>query len=347
MGDLVDMDLQSFSSRYQPELDSELRRMVGDSPLPMYHMMRYHMGWVDVSGKPRHIKGGKRLRPGLCLLACELVGGNWRTALPAAAALELLHNFTLVHDDIEDGDRERRGMPTVWYVWGEAQGINTGDAMHVLARLALLRLDEKDVSPAKALRSARMLDETCLRLCEGQYLDISYEKRADIGTEDYLRMIEGKTAALFGCSLELGALLGTDSEATIEGLGRFGRNLGLAFQVQDDVLGIWGETKVTGKSSASDILKKKKTFPVIHAMRNAEEPLRKELLRIYAQENIRMSDISDVLYILESVDARRTAIEAAERYIQQALFELGRISLSSEARNDLTALAESLLGREY
>ncbi|MBM3133280.1 MAG: polyprenyl synthetase family protein [Chloroflexi bacterium] len=341
------MDLQSLSSRYQPELDRALISMVGNSSLPMYHMMRYHMGWVDASGEPRQKVGGKRLRPGLCLLACESVGGEWRKALPAAAALELLHNFTLVHDDIEDGDRERQGVPTVWHVWGEAQGINTGDAMHVLARLALLSLNGNGVPPEKVLRAARMLDETCLRLCEGQHLDISYEGREDVGIEEYITMIEGKTAALFACSLELGAILGADDGAVVEGLGRFGRNLGLAFQVQDDALGIWGEAKVTGKSAASDILKKKKTFPVIHALRNAEEGLRRELLRIYAQENVRMSDIADVLHILESVDARRITTEAAERYIQQALFELGRTNLSSEARNDLTSLAESLMGRQY
>jgi geranylgeranyl diphosphate synthase type I len=157
-------------------------------------------------------------------------------------------------------------MPTVWHLWGQAQGLNTGDAMHVLARLALLGLEENGISSDKVLRAARLLDETCLRLCEGQYMDISFEERLNIGVDDYLGMIGGKTAALFACSLKLGAMIGTKDEQTIGHMYEFGRNLGLAFQIQDDILGIWGEDNKTGKSRASDIMKKKKTLPVIYGM---------------------------------------------------------------------------------
>lgn len=340
------MNLETLSARYQPDLNDILVAMVGNAALPMYDMIRYHMGWADASGQPRAPKGGKLLRPALCLAACESVGGDWHTALPAAAAIEILHNFTLVHDDIEDGDRERRGMPTVWALWGEAQGINAGDAMHALARLALLRLEEAGYSSRKVIRAARMLDEACLRLCEGQYLDIAYESQTDIEVPDYLSMIERKTAALFACSVEIGALLGADDESVIEGLGRFGRSLGLAFQVQDDALGIWGRSEITGKSCATDILKKKKTLPVIHAMRNADPPLREELLGIYARQTVLPADIPRVLDILESVEAHRYTIEAAERYVQQALSELARVPIEPSARAHLAALAESLLGRE-
>ena len=340
------MKWETLSARYQPELTDTLIHMVGNDSLPMYDLIRYHMGWANASGQPRSPSGGKLLRPALCLAACESVGGDWHSALPAAAAIEILHNFTLVHDDIEDGDRERRGIPTVWALWGEAQGINTGDAMHAIARLALLRLEEAGHPPPKVIRAARMLDEACLRLCEGQYLDIAYESRTDIEVPDYLSMIERKTAALFACSVEIGALLGTDNESVIEGLGRFGRNLGLAFQVQDDGLGIWGHSEITGKSSATDILKKKKTLPVIHAMRNADFPLREELFGIYAQQTLDPADLARVLDILESVGAYRYTVETAEKYVQQALWELSRVPIEPPARDQLAALAESLLGRD-
>ncbi len=340
------MGLENLSARYQPDLNTVLISTVGNTSLPMYAMIRYHMGWVDASGEPRAAKGGKLLRPALCLAACESVGGNWRSALPAAAAIEILHNFTLVHDDIEDGDRERRGIPTIWALWGEAQGINTGDAMHALARLALLKLEETGYPPQKVIRAARMLDEACLRLCEGQYLDIAYESRTDLEVPDYLTMIERKTAALFACSVEMGAFLGTDDEATIEALGRFGRNLGLAFQVQDDILGIWGHPETTGKSSATDIRKRKKTLPIVHALRNASADLRNDLIRLYSGHTIAEDDIPRILAILKSVDAHRNAIETAERYIQQALSELAKAPLDPSAKDRLASLAESLLGRD-
>ncbi len=341
------MKPQELSSRYRADLDEGLRSIVGDSFLPLYHMMRYHLGWVDVDGQARLTSGGKLLRPSLCLLSCEAVGGDWKKAVPAAAALELLHNFTLVHDDIEDGDHERRGIPTVWHVWGMPQGINTGDAMHVLSRLALLKLEEKGVPPPKVLRAARLLDETCLSLCEGQYLDISFEDRLDIGVDDYLKMIGGKTAALFACSLKIGALLGTDDERPIENLSEFGRNLGLAFQIQDDVLGIWGEDSKTGKSTASDILKKKKTLPVVYAFENAGREQIEDLTSIYRQDEIGEKDLAPVLNILEESGARQYSEGIAGKYLDKALEYLAKAEISPSSKQDFISLAGFMVEREY
>lgn len=341
------MNPKTLSSRYQPDLDAELRSMIGDSSLPLYHMMRYHLGWIDASGQERPGKGGKLLRPGLCLLACESVGGDWRQALPAAAALELMHNFTLIHDDIEDEDRERRGIPTVWSVWGQPQAINTGDAMHILSRLALLKLEHNGVPAVKVLRAARLLDETCLRLCEGQYLDISYEKRMDIDIDDYMEMIGGKTAALFACSLKLGALTGTEDEELVEGLNRFGKNLGLAFQVQDDILGIWGEDSKTGKSTASDIRKKKKTLPIVYGIQKAKPDQKEDLLRIYEQNVVADGDIPVVLQVLDDTGAREYVEGVALQYCQKAAENIGKMNIAYSAKSELRSFAESLIGREY
>lgn len=343
------MNPAELAQRYHAELEGELRQVVGDSPLPLYHMMRYHLGWVDVAGEPRRARGGKLLRPCLCLLSCESVGGDWHTALPAAAALELVHNFSLIHDDIEDGDRERRGVPTVWHIWGQPQGINTGDAMHTLAHMVLLRLEEKGVAPRRVIRAAQLLDETCLRLCEGQYLDISYEERMDVRVDDYLAMIAGKTAALLSCSLRLGALVGTDDEGTIEHLARFGENLGMAFQIQDDVLGIWGESRVTGKPSGGDILRRKKTLPVIYGMEQASPEQKADLLGIYsgAARTTNGQSVSVVRGILDALGARQYATQAAGNYFQSAVAEMEKAEIPAQARDDLKSVASSLIGREY
>lgn len=341
------MNLKAPSLRYQPDLEAELRWIVGHSSLPLYHMMRYHLGWVDGSGQSRRTSGGKLLRPSLCLLSCESAGGDWHVALPAAAAVELVHNFFLIHDDIQDEGRERRGRPTVWRVWGQPQAINAGDTMHTLARLALLRLEGKGVAPAKILSAVRLLDETCLRLCEGQYLDMSYEQRLDISIDDYLDMIGLKTASLFECSLKLGALLGTDDERTIEGLGRFGNNLGLGFQIRDDVLGIWGEDEITGKSSAGDLLKKKKTLPVIYGMQMAGPEQRAGLLRVYCGERIIETDIAQAGEVLDGLGARRYADDVAGQYCRKALAELDETSISPSAKDQLRSLAQFMVEREY
>ncbi len=146
-------------------------------------MLRYHLGWEDAEGRPLRSEGGKALRPTLCLLACEAAGGDWRAALPAAAALELAHNFSLVHDDIPDRDPERRHRPAVWSVWGEAQAINAGDALLALSHLAVLKLVPKGVPAERALQAARVLDECTLEIVEGQALDISFEERLDVGED--------------------------------------------------------------------------------------------------------------------------------------------------------------------
>lgn len=342
----MNMDPKTLSSRYQPELDAELGLVIGDSSLPLYDMMRYHLGWIDAFGQERPGKGGKLLRPGLCLYACESVGGDWRQALPAAAALELMHNFTLIHDDIEDDDRERRGVPTVWSVWGQPQAINAGDAMHILSRLALLKLEERGVSTAKVLRAARILDQTCLRLCEGQYLDISYENRMDIGIDDYMEMIGGKTAALFACSLKLGALTGTRDEDLIEVLHRFGKNLGLAFQIQDDILGIWGEDSKTGKSTASDIRKKKKTLPIVYGIEKAKPHQKEHLLRVYQKEIVAERDIPAILQVLSDTGAREYVEWIAKQYCQKAATNVEEMNIASSAKDGLKSVVESLIGRE-
>jgi geranylgeranyl diphosphate synthase, type I len=340
-------NLETTWQRYRTEIEAELKLAVGEAPLPMYDMMRYHLGWIDAQGNPQTAITGKRLRPVLCLLACQAVGGDWRQALPAAAAVELIHNFSLIHDDIQDKSPERRGRATVWHIWGQPQAINVGDGMHALATSSLLRLDDTGIPPRKIVRAARILDEASLKLCEGQYLDISYENRLDIGINDYLEMISCKTAALFRCSLEIGALLGTDDEALLARLKLFGHNLGMTFQVHDDALGLWGDEKVTGKSNTSDIQMKKKTLPIVYALEKTKGEDRELLWSIYQKKVIGPADIETVLHILNRVDAQGYVQGMKDKYYRQAISELNAANISPSAKEDLRAIAAFLLKRQY
>ena len=208
----INSGLSKFFDSYHDKVQAELKQIIGGNASSLYSMLRYHLGWQDEDGHLYYEKSGKLVRPTLCLLSCQAVGGSISQILPAAAAIELIHNFSLIHDDIEDTSYERHHRPTVWKLWGQSQAINAGDSMLTLACLALLRLKQNGVADGKIIHSAQMLTETCLQLCEGQYLDIAYENRLDITIDDYLNMITKKTAALIAASTSLGAYLGTEDE---------------------------------------------------------------------------------------------------------------------------------------
>jgi geranylgeranyl diphosphate synthase, type I len=312
----------------RPELDpaaliaateDEIARLVGDrdeSTRGMYEMVRYHLG-LDGSGP-----AGKRMRPLLGLLAYASITGDYERALPGAAAVELGHNFSLIHDDIEDADVERRHRPTLWSLHGIPQAINTGDAVFVLSRIALHRLTELGFSDTKVLRLMRLYDETCLALCEGQYIDIWTSGHDDPMTVGlYFDMIGRKTAALISAAIEAGALLATDDEAVIARYRAFGWALGLAFQLNDDLLGIWGEEATTGKA-ASDIAKHKKTLPILYAFEQAGPADRRRLGEVYRDPSPAPAEIADAVAILERTGARAYTRDQARRYRDAALAEL-------------------------
>ncbi len=310
-------------------------------------MMRYHLGWEDEQGRPLADAAGKGVRPALCLWACEAVGGCWRQALPAAVALELVHNFSLVHDDIQDGDTERRHRSTVWSLWGQAQAINAGDSLLVLAHSALLRLGDEGLPAPRALAACRVLDEACQELIEGQCLDLSFEAIPDVSPDAYLEMIAKKTGALLEASLHLGALAGCDDEALARRLARCGRLLGLAFQIRDDILGVWGAPAVTGKPSAADIRRRKKCLPAVHALAIAQGKPREDLLRLYAQDSLSDGDVARVVDILEALAARDYCQGMAEERIAEALAELEGAPISPTAYRSFQELTTFLLERDF
>ncbi|HID86909.1 MAG TPA: polyprenyl synthetase family protein [Anaerolineae bacterium] len=347
MGSEANMQPQDILARYAPAVEAEMQAVLATphpSLAPFYNMMGYHLGWLDQRFQPTEARTGKRVRPALCLLACEALGGDPETALPAAAAIELVHNFSLIHDDIEDGSATRRGRPTVWSVWGEPHAINVGDGMLILARLALHRLAERGVEAARIQAIARVLDEACLALCQGQYLDLSFEERLDVTIEEYLAMVEGKTAALLSAATRIGAMLADDDKELILRYRRFGRHLGIAFQIVDDILGLWGDEAVTGKSAVDDILSKKKTLPIVYAL---EQERGEELRAMYRREALSKEDVRAVLAILDEVGARGYAQRLAEGHRQRALAELERTGIKNEAQDRLRQLALFLTQRTY
>jgi geranylgeranyl diphosphate synthase, type I len=330
LGDLID------------DIEGEILRLVGDrddATRGVYEMIRYHLG-LDRTGAP----SGKRIRPLLGLLAYASIAGDHRRALPGAAAAELGHNFSLVHDDIEDGDRERRHRPTLWALHGVPQAINTGDMLFSLSRIALHRLTDLGFSDATVLRLMRLFDETCLALCEGQYIDIWTSEHDELLSVDaYFDMIGRKTAALIAASIEAGALLATDDEHVIARYRAFGWALGIAFQLNDDLLGIWGAERATGKEP-TDLARHKKTLPVLYAFEHAGPEDRERLAALYALPSPTSMEVREVVAILERTGAREYTREAARRYRDEALAELDAAGVvHADARSKLEAIVVSVI----
>jgi geranylgeranyl diphosphate synthase type I len=302
------------------------------------HMLAYHMGWEGAGAGA--VAQGKRLRPLLVLLTAEAAGGEWKTALPAAAAVELLHNFSLVHDDIEDNSPLRRGRPTVWRQWGIAQAINTGDALYALANQTIGRLVET-ASPAKALQAARLFHQTCLHLTQGQYLDLAYQSCPNLGVKDYWPMVGGKTAALLEACTGLGALVAVADESELQAYREFGRLLGLAFQVQDDLLGIWGDASQTGKSTDSDLVEGKKSLPVLYGLEKGGA-----FAERWQGGKITPDEAPALAALLESEGARAYTEQAAARLTRQARQALADANPQQAGGAALRELAEMLLNRD-
>lgn len=316
------------------DTEEEILRLVQDrdpSTAGVYEQCRYHLGLDGTIGV-----SGKRMRPLLGLLAYASITGDHRGALPGAAAVELGHNFSLVHDDIEDGDRERRHRPTLWSLYGIPQAINTGDMLFSLSRVALHRLTDLGFSDHKVLRLMRLYDETCVALCEGQYIDIATSEADGLmSVELYFDMIGRKTAALIAGSIEAGALLATDDEAVIRHYREFGWALGLAFQLNDDLLGIWGEAKATGKEP-TDVARRKKTLPVIYAMEHASSDDRARLAELYAEHPPSEVAVAEIIEILERSGAHAFTRDEARRHRDRALAELDAAGVvRPEARDRL------------
>jgi geranylgeranyl diphosphate synthase, type I len=337
------MDTKPLLSHIELELQKQISRLDNPRTKAFHEMLTYHMGWTGEGAGPEAT--GKRIRPLMVLLTCLASSGTeggsttWQSALPAAAAVELVHNFSLVHDDIQDHSEKRRGRPTTWVKWGAPMAINAGDALFVLSNQAII--DLKENYPAEVVvKAAEILHDICLELTRGQFLDMSYEERTDLGVDDYWPMVAGKTAALLSACCHIGALLGGADESLHEAYRSFGHYLGLAFQVQDDILGIWGDEALTGKSAASDLMEGKKSLPVMAGLSaNGRFAAR------WKQGPIQSAEVQELARVLASEGGYEKANDAAKQMTDLALMSLREADPQGEAGEALFELADKLLKR--
>ena len=336
------MVLNQFFQKFLPAVEAELQNAINGSDGPglsgLRYMLAYALGW-EGPGASRETQG-KRIRPMLVLLVNTAAGGNWEAALPAAAAVELIHNFSLIHDDIEDQSTHRRGRPTIWSQWSIAQATNTGDAMFAIAHIELLRLVEFLPYPT-VVRATDLLDRTCLHLTQGQYLDLAYERLSHITVEDYWPMIEGKTSALLAASCELGAMAASVSAEICQAYQQFGYALGLAFQAMDDYLGIWGDAELTGKSNQSDLTTGKKTLPVLYGLSQRGAFYQRWLLG-----SITAAESASIASLLAEEGAKEYTQLQVDQFTRRAISALETAQPQGDAASALVELAHQLLHRK-
>ena len=343
----------NIQKRMLEAIEKELQRQVARLDQPrtkqFHEMLTYHMGWT---GEGAGVEAtGKRIRPLLVLLSSASFGlierkdekeidRYWLHAKSAASAIELIHNFSLVHDDIQDNSDKRRGRNTVWVNWGAPMAINVGDALFVIANQAILDLAEYYLAEV-VIKAAGILNNSCLDLTRGQFLDMSYEERNDLGIDEYWPMVGGKTSALLAACTHIGALLGNASETEQEAYRLFGWHLGLAFQVQDDILGIWGDELITGKSAASDLVEGKNSLPVLYGLGKQGK-----FAERWAQGSITASEVKDVAMQLEIEGGKKYAEEVSIKETQKALAYLDQANPRGEAGEAMHQLANMLLKRK-
>ena len=344
-----------FSTRALPEekFMSHLSSQIAESAKKVN---RFIEEVVDLEGEPellyraaRHIMdaGGKRLRPFLVLKSCKLVGGREDDAIPTAAALELLHTFTLLHDDIMDQDEKRRGVPTVHNQWGVPIAIVAGDLLFAKVYEAITKFtDTKRVTPKRVLQVLTEVSEATITICEGQTRDMMFENKGTVSEDEYFEMIKGKTAALFETSARCGGILGGANKKQVECLGEFACYAGIAFQVIDDVLGLIADEKVLKKPVGSDIREGKRTLIVVYALEKASDSQRKKILGTLGNKDASSEEIGETIELIESLGAIDYAKQLAENYIKKAKKALASFP-ASEDREDLISLSDLIFARQH
>ncbi|HEV7627701.1 MAG TPA: polyprenyl synthetase family protein, partial [Streptomyces sp.] len=313
----------------------KLRAAVAQLAPPMDTVAAYHFGWIDAEGRPSDSDGGKAVRPALALLSAEAAGASPETGLPGAVAVELVHNFSLLHDDLMDGDEQRRHRDTVWKVHGPAQAILVGDALFALANEILL-----EPATAEACRATRRLTRATRKLIDGQAQDISYENREQVSVEECLEMEGNKTGALLACAVSIGAVLGGADDRMADALDSYGYHLGLAFQAVDDLLGIWGDPEATGKQTWSDLRQRKKSLPVVAALSSPDPAAKRlaELMRADAQksqaefEHFDEAEFATRAALIEETGGREWTSQEAQRQHTTALAALEPVDMPGHVR---------------
>ncbi len=341
-------EIKDILNKYIPDVEQGVKDSLVNTPDFIGGVINYHFGWADQNFQPANFDRGKALRPIVCLMVFEALTGNRVDALPAAVSIELIHNFSLIHDDIEDGDIERRGRPTAWTIWGKPLAINVGDYLYTLAFRNLHNLDVSKFGPEKVLAVQRLITDACITLTEGQDLDLRFEQMQNVSTEMYLDMVYKKTGALLEAAIVAGATLGTSDQEIIDNYQKFAHNIGVAFQIRDDILGIWGDAAKTGKSIDNDLRRKKKTLPVLYMLGKASGERKEKLATLYASaDQLTDSQIEFVRDNLAWADAHTYAQNAADTYIKNAFTALNQTGINTQPQQDLESIAKYLVERSH
>lgn len=299
-------------------MDADLRAAFAERQGMLYDLLRYHLGWVDERGNPADSAQTPLHHCGmLALAAAEAVAGDYRAAVPAASAVELAYNFVLVHNDVQAGRIDQQdNRPSIWWVWGPSQAINAGDGLHALARSVMMRLGDGGVAAETVLESLRALDQACLTLCEGQYMDLTYQDQVMVSEADYFDMVRRKSGALAGCSAQVGGLA-AGADARIAGaLREWGEALGMARQIRSDIADLRGSQG--DGFTPSTVLNKKKNLPVIHALQHADTATKRELGGIYMKRVLEPADAGRIIEILDSTGSQAYAEGEADRLVTEA-----------------------------
>ncbi|MBM3944198.1 MAG: polyprenyl synthetase family protein [SAR202 cluster bacterium] len=322
-------------------VDAELRDVFQSRDMPLYRMLSYHLAWEDRNGEPELRAGRDRVYGSACLAACAAAGGDIESALPAAAAVEMVNAFAQIHDDVEGGNQHRANRDAVWAVWGPAQAINAGDGMHALARLALLRLMKRGVSPEKTFRATQLMDRASLALCEGRYDDLEAQERINLSVKAYLKMAEAKSGALLGCAMRLGALVAQDDEQAGKAMGECGTKAGLALQVQADADALWSPGGNTVEA-AIEVLNKKKLLPVVYAIEKADVRDKRRLGDIYFKRVLGREDIDAIRTLAEGLGAREFCNETVSRLRGEAAAAVDGAGLKADATRSMKKFVDFL-----
>ena len=326
--------------QYHADLDTEMEAILRPREGLLYNMMLYQLGWADQQGEPLPKPRPPRPYSLLTLLSCQAAGASHRPALPAAAAMELVYTFIEVHKDVQEGNPRQEERPSVWWVWGPGQAINVGDGLHALGRSALFRLTDAGLPLDRVIQALGILDEACIQMCEGQYVELSHQERLDISRPAYLKMASNLTGSITSCAMTLGALAATSNQDTIEAFRECGLKLGLAYQIRQDIQAVWGTGN--GRTASPQLLNKKKLYPVAALLASADLKTKRALGDIYFKRVLEPDDHRRLLDLLETNDVRAEAESTVRRYYAEATDALQNAALEEDGVERLLSFAHHL-----
>ena len=332
--------MESIDS-YSSSVETELKRIVSDRGLPLYSMMEHHLGWDSATGAtaspvPRPLGS-------LCLASCNALDDSFQAAIPAAAAIELVHNFCEIHDDIQAGRISRNDRDSVWWKWGPAQAINAGDGMHALARLALLGLGDRGVGPDRVFEAVKLLDKASLATCEGRFMDLEAQERLDMSSDAYLNMAAAKEGSVYSCSMEFGALAADAGPEIRRSFADAGRELGVAAQIAEDMRQI-ADGMNDDSSPSEDFMNKKKLYPVVKAFEIASPGERRRLGDYYFKRVLEPSDARNLSEIISGLGVAEDANREIDSRVARATDAVRAVLPAGQDSDDLCELLRHLVG---